>query len=400
MYIYITITICTQKTSLTTMNRGSILTLATCNLNQWAMDFDGNTRRIADSCDKARRLGATYRLGPELEICGYGCEDHFFEMDTFVHCWEVLHKLVFELKCSDGGLVCDFGMPVLHDGVRYNCRVIVSNRRILLIRPKVALADGGNYRESRWFTAYPTSATASPRNEVHRLPLHLFPDQESAPFGTAHLEFADGTSIGVESCEELWTPHSTHIDLALRGVDIISNGSGSHHELRKLQSRLDLIISATKKCGGVYLYANQRGCDGGRLYYDGSAMIVCNGTVLAQASQFGLDEVEVIAATVDLEDVRSYRAAIPSFGIQAAARKGHDTSNTAENFCRIVRVPKVCLTDPCNFFQHLTEGRTLAIHCVEEVRQKVLKTYLFFISNRVATDRLGMLPWSCMLVVG
>ena len=361
----------------TNMNNSSILTVATCNLNQWAMDFDGNTRRIAESCAKAKRLGATYRLGPELEICGYGCEDHFFEMDTFVHCWEVLHRLVFDWKCTDDGLVCDFGMPVLHDGVRYNCRVLVANRKILLIRPKVALADGGNYRESRWFTAYPSLATSSLRNEAHRLPSHLFPDQESAPFGTAHLEFADGTSIGVESCEELWTPHATHIDLALRGVDIIANGSGSHHELRKLQSRLDLIVSATKKCGGVYLYANQRGCDGSRLYYDGSAMIVCNGVVLAQASQFGLDEVEVIAATVDLEDVRSYRAAIPSFGIQAAVQKGHDTSSTAENPCRIVRVPDVSLTNPDNFFQHLSEGRQLTIHCPEEVR-KIVSSYLIF----------------------
>ena len=67
-----------------------------------------------------------------------------------------------------------------------------------------------------------------------------------------------------------------------------------------------------------YLYANQRGCDGGRLYYDGCAMIVCNGHVLAQAKQFDVQEVQTITATVDLDDIRSYRASIPSFGIQAA----------------------------------------------------------------------------------
>ena len=26
--------------------------------------------------------GCTYRVGPELEICGYSCEDHFLENDT------------------------------------------------------------------------------------------------------------------------------------------------------------------------------------------------------------------------------------------------------------------------------------------------------------------------------
>jgi hypothetical protein len=38
-----------------------------------------------------------------------------------------------------------------------------------------------------------------------------------------------------------------HISLALAGVEIISNGSGSHHQLRKLDQRLNLIRGATAK---------------------------------------------------------------------------------------------------------------------------------------------------------
>jgi predicted amidohydrolase len=48
---------------------------------------------------------------------------------------------------------------------------------------------------------------------------------------------------------------------------------------------------ATRKVGGVYLYANQQGCDGGRLYYDGTAMIAVNGEIVAQGSQFSIDDV-------------------------------------------------------------------------------------------------------------
>jgi hypothetical protein len=48
-------------------------------------------------------------------------------------------------------------------------------------------------------------------------------------------------------------------------------------------------------------------------------MIVCNGNILAQAQQFDAKDVQVISATVDLDDVRSYRASLPSFGIQAAS---------------------------------------------------------------------------------
>ena len=123
--------------------------------------------------------------------------------------------------------------------------------------------------------------------------------------------------------------------MGLDGVEIFTNSSGSHHELRKLYRRVELIKEATLKVchkllsfprldrlclqlGGIYLYANQQGCDGDRLYYDGCAMIVVNGKVIAQGSQFSLNDVEVVTATVDLEDVRSHRA-VSSRSMQAAS---------------------------------------------------------------------------------
>jgi hypothetical protein len=49
-------------------------------------DFDfvlargkGNMERILESISVARARGATVRVGPELEIPGYGCLDHFLE---------------------------------------------------------------------------------------------------------------------------------------------------------------------------------------------------------------------------------------------------------------------------------------------------------------------------------
>jgi predicted amidohydrolase len=49
-----------------------LITLATCALNQWALDFEGNLQRIKKSIIKAKEAGATLRVGPELEIPGYG----------------------------------------------------------------------------------------------------------------------------------------------------------------------------------------------------------------------------------------------------------------------------------------------------------------------------------------
>ena len=45
---------------------------------------------------------------------------------------------------------------------------------------------------------------------------------------------------------------SPHVDMGLDGVEIITNASGSHHELRKAYVRVDLAKSATAKVG-IYI---------------------------------------------------------------------------------------------------------------------------------------------------
>ncbi|CAN8064727.1 unnamed protein product [Agarophyton chilense] len=298
----------------------STITVATCSLNQWAMDFDGNLNRTKLSITKARHQGARYRLGPELEISGYGCEDHFLELDTFTHTWECIAELISEGFSDD--IVLDIGGPVMHRGVAYNCRILLLNREILLVRPKITFADDGNYREPRWFTPWarhrPLEELTLPK-VVREATRNLRP---RCPIGQAIVEFSDGVTVGCESCEELWSPMSTHLDLYMEGADIVGNGSGSHHSLRKLNARLELVKSATSKCGGVYLYSNQIGCDGGRLYYDGSAVIALNGSILKQGAQFSLQiEVEVLSATIETKDISAYRRGKACRGIQAADRQ-------------------------------------------------------------------------------
>lgn len=39
-------------------------------------------------------------------------------------------------------------------GVMYNCRVFLYNGQLLLIRPKLYLANDGNYREPRYFAGW------------------------------------------------------------------------------------------------------------------------------------------------------------------------------------------------------------------------------------------------------
>ncbi|KAJ4413385.1 hypothetical protein N0V85_003580 [Neurospora sp. IMI 360204] len=291
---------------------GHLVTVATCSLNQWVLDWEGNLQRIVESIHLAKKAGARLRVGPELEICGYSGLDHFHELDVYTHSLEMLRKLLEDESCHD--ILIDVGLPILHRNIRYNARAILLNGKILLIRPKMWLANDGNYREMRHFTPW-----MRPREtELFHLPKILQEIQ-----GETHVLFGDAvistpeTAFGAETCEELFTPKAPHIDMALDGVEIITNSSGSHFTLQKLDVRLKLIMEATRKSGGVYLYANQQGCDGERLYFDGCAMIIVNGDIVAQGSQFSLNDVEVVTATVDLEEVRAYRSSI-SRGLQAA----------------------------------------------------------------------------------
>lgn len=56
---------------------------------------------------------------------------------------------------------------------------------------------------------------------------------------------------------------------------VVQQLTGSHLCIPRLQA------------GGAYVYANQRGCDGGRLYFDGCASVAVNGEFVAQVCVCG-----------------------------------------------------------------------------------------------------------------
>lgn len=320
-----------------------IVRVATCNLCQWALDFDGNLQRVKESIKKAKDAGAKFRIGPELELSGYSCEDHFLEMDTYLHCEQSLAAIL--LSDLTDGLLCEIGMPIMFNNVRYNCRVYCFNRKILLIRPKCFLADDGNYRERRYFSTWNIENTKLSDFVLSDI-LRRATGQYIVPIGVAVISTRE-TRIAAEVCEELWAPRSPHINFFLSGVEIVSNGSGSHHELRKLNSRIDLMKNATRKCGGVYVYSNQRGCDGNRLYFDGCSLVCVNGEVVAQASQFSLQDVEVITADIDLEAIRTYRGNAASLQEQASRTSEYarieckDISLLVDNTITAVQSPPI-----------------------------------------------------------
>ncbi|GKV39974.1 hypothetical protein SLEP1_g47660 [Rubroshorea leprosula] len=326
-----------------------LLKVATCNLNQWAMDFDCNLNNIKESITRAKGAGAVIRLGPELEITGYGCEDHFLELDTVTHAWECLKEIL--LGDWTDGILCSIGMPVIKGSERYNCQVLCFNRKIIMIRPKMWLANDGNYRELRWFTTW--------KQKDHLVDFQLPPEisealsQKSVPFGYGYIQFLD-TAVAAEVCEELFAPMPPHAELALNGVEVFMNANGSHHQLRKLDLRLHAIIGATHTRGGVYMYSNHQGCDGGRLYFDGCSCVVVNGEVVAQGSQFSLKDVEVVVAQVDLDAVSSLRGSISSFQEQASCKTRVSSVAVSSNLCQSFNL-KFSLSSPLKIMYHSPE---------------------------------------------
>ncbi|TDG39003.1 hypothetical protein AWZ03_014575 [Drosophila navojoa] len=163
---------------------GRKITVAVTTLNQWALDFEGNMARILQSILEAKDMGASYRTGPELEVCGYSCEDHFREPDTFLHSWETFLEIMMSPFCEN--MLVDVGMPM-------------------------AMCDDGNYRESRWFTAW----TKAQKTEEYLLP-HLIKEhtgQETVPFGDAVIATPE-TCIGPGG---LLVLGSSNVDESLRG---------------------------------------------------------------------------------------------------------------------------------------------------------------------------------------
>ena len=153
----------------------------------------------------------------------------------------MLYQILTDESCH--GILLDIGMPVMHRNSRFNCRIICLNGKILLIRPKIWLANDGNYREMRYFIPW-----GRPHHvEEYYLPrmIRAIQGAVKVPIGDAVISTPD-TCVGAETCEELFTPRAPHNDMSLNGVEIITNSSGSHHTLRKLNTRVSLIMEATR----------------------------------------------------------------------------------------------------------------------------------------------------------
>jgi NAD+ synthase (glutamine-hydrolysing) len=165
-------------------------------------------------------------------------------MDTYQNSLDMLHSILEDVATHD--ILLDIGLPIMHRGLRLNCRCISLNGRILLLKPKMYMANDGNHRELRYFQPFQPH-----QMETYRLPqkFHKLQGAQTCPIGDGTVSTQD-TMLGFETCEEMWTPRAPHLDLSLAGCEIIVNSSASHFSLRKISIRHSLLLEASRKCGG------------------------------------------------------------------------------------------------------------------------------------------------------
>ncbi len=260
-----------------------------------------NVRQMLDLWKIASRQNASVVLFPELSLSSYSCGDLFYQEGLRCAVEKGLAEMVEEsTTCST---IAVAGLPVWHNGRLYNCGVVLQEGKILGVVPKSFVPEHKEYYEKRWF-----ASGQGCENETVRLL------GEEVPFGVDLLFCGgEGFVFGVEVCEDLWTVVPPSSYQALAGATILLNLSASDEIVAKSEYRSQLVSTQSARCMAAYVYAS---CGVGEsttdVVFGGDCMIAENGAMLERGERF-LDESQIIFADIDIQRLRTLRAAEGSF---------------------------------------------------------------------------------------
>ena len=241
-------------------------------------DVDYNVLQIESLIAQAEDRDVEIVVFPELSITGYSCQDLFKEQLLLDHAEEgVLKLLEFTRKLN---VIVIVGLPVVVNGLLYNCAAVLHGGSLLGIVPKVYLPNYAEFYEKRWFA----SAQDLNPTDIYFAgnPVHV--SAEPQVFVTS-----DGVKFGIEICEDVWAPTPPSNNLALAGADIIFNLSASDELIGKHAYLRSLLAQQSARMISGYVYAS---CGFGEstqdVVYGGNAMIFENGRLLEEGSRFSL----------------------------------------------------------------------------------------------------------------
>ena len=272
-----------------------------------------NARDHCAILEEADARGADVLVFPELSLTGYTCQDLFFQ-DALLRA--SLEGLGSVLRCSKehSGVTMLLGLPI-RQGVRmFNCAAVLSDGKLHGLVPKTYIPNYNEFYEKRWFSSAEDLRCDSvtlmvPGGEALAVPM----------LTKALFTLGDGTKLGVEICEDLWTPVPPSSLLALSGAELILNLSASNETIGKGAYRRELVKHQSAAATCVYAYASAGAGESTQdLIFSGQCLLAQNGTLLGETEDPIVSQTLLIR-DCDLGQIRADRRKNKSFGDNAAA---------------------------------------------------------------------------------
>ncbi len=277
-------------------------------------DVARNTRDICACIEKADGQNVDLIVFPEMCLTGYTCQDLFHQ--------EMLHQGVKAgmgeiAACSrkHPNLTIVVGLPVRVGMGMYNCAAVVTNGAVTL-NAKHHIPNYNEFYEKRWFN----SGAQLPEEGIRIPASELGLDQGDILLGSNRIvTIGDEAKVGVEICEDLWTPLPPSTLLALGGAEVIVNLSASNETIGKRAYRRELVKHQSAALNCVYAYCSAGSTESTQdLIFSGHSIIAENGTVLAQSSQ-PIATDYLLIQDCDLGRIRADRRKNKSYSDVAAA---------------------------------------------------------------------------------
>ena len=280
-------------------------------------DCRANVEGIIGLMNEAAARGVQLVVFPELSITAYTCGDlfgHRLLLDEAEHSLQYLLEQTASLP-----LLSVVGMPVASATRIYNCAVVFSGGKIRGVVPKTYIPNYNEFYEARWFT----SGADADFDEITLC-------GQQVPFGTNLLFRFGRATLGVELCEDLWTPCPPSSYHALQGADIIANLSASDELIGKHDYLLSLLKQQSARCRAAYIYASSGfGESSTDLVFAGNAIVAECGTVVAESERFSF-EPQLVVTEVDVERLQGERCVTNTFSSASVAGKPYHTVDCSD----------------------------------------------------------------------
>lgn len=269
-----------------------------------------NTAEIIRCAREAIDGGAVFVVFPELCITGYTCSDLFHQELLLKKSLESLSEIAKAFADSD--TVIAVGLPLRMFGCLYNCAAFVQKGKLVAVTPKIHLPNQREFYEKRHFSSGRDLLRGGAAGTAPICRVEGFGDVPVTNFFTVNGEGSE-VRVGVELCEDLWTPVPPSGELALAGANVIVNLSASDALVGKGDYRRNLVMNQSARCMAAYVYASAGVLESTTdMVFSGHLMIAENGTMLAETKNYSRES-EIIYADIDVERLNMQRLSEGSF---------------------------------------------------------------------------------------